>query len=120
MKRIFVILGATLVLATAAQGDTTQAIGPIVALRIHHSNADQFASFHGLIVVGDAIGGYADYRWGGSSCPGLLLTNDEIEKLQHGMNNPRILIEPYTKQGQGSLCLVRFTLVLRSALGAPF
>ena len=120
MKRILRILAATLMLATAAQADTTQAIGPIVALRIHHPTADQHASFHGLIVVGDAIGGYANYRWGGSSCPGLLLTNDEIEKLQRGMNNPRILIEPYTKQGQGSLCLVGFTLVLRSDLTAPF
>ena len=98
----------------------TQAIGPIVALRIHNPNADQFASFQGLIVVGDAISGYANYRWGGSSCPGLVLTNDQVEKLQHGMNNPRILIEPYTKPGQGQLCLVGFTLVLRSDLTAPF
>jgi hypothetical protein len=118
MKFVFAVLGVALLSVTAAEADTTQAIGPIVALRIHHPNADQHASFHGSITVGDAIGGYAEYRWGGASCPGLLLTNDEIEKLQDGMNNPRILIEPYTKLGQGSFCLVGFTLVLRSDVGA--
>jgi opacity protein-like surface antigen len=118
MKRSFVILAAVLVLVPAAHADTTQAVGPIVALRIQHHTSDTHAQFHGTIKVGDPIGGYAEYRWGGSSCPGLTLDVEIVDRLQRGMNNPRILIQPYTKQGQGSVCLVGYTLILRSDLGA--
>ncbi len=119
MKRILVILGATPMLATALSADTTQGVAPIVALRIIHTTSDQFAMFRGSITIGDANLGYAQYRWGGSSCPALTLPTDLVDKLQRGMNNPRVLIEPYTKPGQaGSLCLVGFTLILRSDLGA--
>jgi len=118
MKRVFSILAATLILSAAARADTVQATGPIVALSVNHSTADLHASYHGRILVGDIVGGYGEYRWGGSSCPGLTLPNEEVDKLQRGMNNPRILIVPITKLGQGSFCLVGFTLVLRSELSA--
>ena len=122
MKRLcailFVIPALSIILTHAAMADTTQAIGPIVALRVNHTSADFHASYHGRIFVGDSNGGYAEYRWGGSSCPGLTLPPELVALLQRGFNNPRILIEPYTKQGQGSDCLVGLTLVLRSDLGA--
>ena len=39
--------------------------------------------------------------------------------LQAAMNNPRILIQPFTKIGQGgTLCLVAYNFVLRSDLRA--
>ena len=122
MKRlfpfVFMIPALLMVPLPAALADTTQAIGPIVGLRVNHDTADSHALYHGRIFVGDSIGGYAEYRWGGSSCPGLLLPDEHVALLQRGFNNPRIMIEPYTKQGQGSVCLVGFTLVLRSDLGA--
>jgi hypothetical protein len=115
---LLTILALPIIPTNATAADTIQAIGPIVAIRENHSTADSHASYHGRIFVGDSIGGYAEYRWGGSSCPGLVLPPELVAQLQRGFNNPRIMIEPYTKQGQGSACLVGFTLVLRSDLGA--
>jgi hypothetical protein len=75
--------------------------------------------FRGSITTGDSNLGYAQYRWGGSSCPARDLPYELVDDLQRGMNNPRVLIEPYTQPGQGgALCLVGFTFVLRSDLGA--
>jgi hypothetical protein len=108
------------VLNTSASADTIQTIAPLVAVRILTTNSDNYGNHHGFISVGDSEGGYAQYYWGGAVCPGLLLNDSQREHLQRGMGNPRILIETRTKLGQGSLCVVGFTFVLRSDLaGLP-
>jgi hypothetical protein len=122
MRRVATIAGVLgcflLAVATGSRADVIAATGPIVALRTNSLNSDDYAIFHGFIVVGDSIGGYARYHWGGSYCPGKDLSEAEVSLLQRGMNNPRIWIEPRTKNGQGgNLCLVAFDLVLRSDLG---
>jgi hypothetical protein len=119
VAKIAVVLGSlSLALATGSRADVVAATGPIVALRTNSPNSDDYALFHGFIVVGDSIGGYARYHWGGSYCPGKTLTEAEVALIQRGMNNPRIWIEPRTKNGQGGfLCLVAFNLALRSDLG---
>ena len=102
-----------------ARADTAQPIGPLVALRYNSAASDDHGVYHGSITVGDSIGGYATYRWGGSNCPNATLVGEELALLQRAMNNPRILIEPRTKLGQGGTnCLVAFGLVLRSDVGA--
>jgi hypothetical protein len=121
MQRLTLLLAVSLVILTAARAgaDTVQPIGPLVALRILNNASDEVGIYGGFITVGDSIGGYQTYFWEGSRCPALTFTDGEIAVLQRGMNNPRILIQPFTKVGQGgTLCLVAFTLVLRSDLGA--
>ena len=89
MGRILVALGLALGLATAAGADTVRSTAPIVAMRIHGINSDE-GFFDGFIMVGDSIGGYARYNWGGSFCPGVDLNAEEVEILQRALNNPRI------------------------------
>ena len=109
----------TLVVSSGASADTVQPIGPIAAMRFNNPQSDDFSSYHGFIVVGDSIGGYLTYKFGGNHCPGFDLEEFEVVALQRGMNNPRILVGPRTKQGAGgNQCMVGFTLVLRSDLGA--
>lgn len=119
LTRLCLATGLACALATSARADTAQFVAPIVALRIHSNDADEFPVFHGFIKVGDSIGGYARYEWGGSHCNGRDLAEAEVAALQAAMNNPRVLIEPRTKDGQGSIqCLIGFTFVLRSDTGA--
>ena len=115
MKRFIAVVALVTLLAAPASADVVGPIGPIAALRIQTPNSDDIGTFRGYVLVGDSIGGYLRYNWGGSFCPGATLTDEEIEVLQRGMNNPRMLIEPSYKIGQGgNFCLVAFSLVLRS------
>jgi opacity protein-like surface antigen len=110
---------AAAIAPSAGSADTVQPIAPIVALRLVEPNSDEYSSFHGFILVGDDVGGYLQYKWGGNHCPGLDLSSENVAALQRGMNNPRILIAPRTKTGAGgNQCLVAFTLVLRSDVGS--
>jgi len=119
LTRLCLATGLAFALATSARADTVQFVAPIVALRINSNTSDEFPVFHGFIKVGDSIGGYARYEWGGSHCIGEELTEAQVAALEAAMNNPRMLIEPRTKNGQGSIqCLKAFTFVLRSDTGA--
>ncbi len=65
------------------------------------------------------MGGYVTYYWGGSRCPGTTLEDAEVALLHGALDNPRVHLEPRYKVGQGgALCLVAFSLVLRSETGA--
>ncbi len=120
LTRLCLATGLAFALATSARAvDTVQFVAPIVALRINSNTADEFPVFHGFIMVGDSIGGYARYEWGGSHCFGGDLTEAQVAALEAAMNNPRLLIEPRTQNGQGSIqCLAAFSFVLRSDTGA--
>jgi len=67
---VFAALGLGLSPSARAAEDL-QPIAPMVAIQINHFDSDIFASHHGYISVGDSVGGYAQYYWGGSRCPGL-------------------------------------------------
>jgi len=111
---------ALLLLPLSAQAaDEVGALGPIVLFGHSDASADKFLQYHGRLVVGDSVGGYQEYRWGGASCGSKTLTDAHLAELMAGMNNPRILIQPLWKAGQGSAqCLVGYDLVLRSETGA--
>jgi hypothetical protein len=113
-------LVAALAVATPgiARADTEQPTAPVVALQLLESTSSDFSSFHGFIKVGDSVGGYAQYKWGGNHCPGFDVSPENVAALQRGMNNPRILIQPRSKPGAGDQCLVGFSLVLRSDTGS--
>lgn len=103
----------------ALAADATGALGPIVALQVNADTSDAYLQFHGRMIVGDSIGGYEEYRWGGTACGSKVLSDQQVARLQDGMNNPRVLVEPLWQAGQGSSqCVVGFSLVLRSETGA--
>jgi hypothetical protein len=120
MRRFSCCFGVLVVVVAFAMplvshADTVGAIGRVAAIRVNTSASDDFGSFHGWVLIGDSIGGALTYKWGGSHCPGVNLEPDDRSVLQSGLDNPRLLVEPRYKIGQGgNLCLVAFILVLRN------
>ena len=112
---------AAILLATpfvAFAVDNVGAQGRVLALRLNRPGSDDYGADHGSVVIGDQISGVQTYRWGGSRCPAAVLNDDNFAMLQRALNNPRILVEPAWKTGQGGFqCLVRFTFFLRSETG---
>jgi len=103
----------------AQAAENVGALGPIVLVARNTDSADLYLLYNGRMVVGDAIGGYAEYRWGGTSCGSRTLTEAQTSDLLAAMNNPRVLIEPLWQAGQGIVqCLVGYSFVLRSETGA--
>jgi hypothetical protein len=99
--------------------ESVGALGPIVVVARNTDSADLYLQYNGRMIVGDAIGGYLEYRWGGTSCGSRTLTEAQTSDLLAAMNNPRVLIQPVWQDGQGStLCLVGYSFVLRSETGA--
>jgi hypothetical protein len=114
-----VLLAVSLALPRPAHADDLGALGPIVVVARNSTSADTYLQFHGRMVVGDSIGGYAEYRWGGTSCGSRTLSELQVAELLAAMNNPRILVQPLWQDGQGSaICLVGYSFVLRSETGA--
>lgn len=114
-----ILLTLSLAPTGPAQADDVGALGPIVLVARNSTSADTYLQFHGRMVVGDSIGGYTEYRWGGTSCGSRTLTELQVGELLAAMNNPRILVLPLSQDGQGqALCLVGYSFVLRSETGA--
>lgn len=110
------ILLATASVASAV--DNVGATGRVLALRVNTSASDDYGLDHGFLLIGDPITGITTYTWGGSRCPATTVTEANVAMLQRGLENPRILVEPAWRTGQGgSTCLVRFTFFLRSETG---
>ena len=108
----------SLLCAATAYADNTDALARLVAIRINTTSSDDYGVFHGFIITGDDIGGPKTYKWGGSQCPAVDVTDAFLAELGRGLQNPRIRIEVRWKPGQGATpCLVAFTSVLRSETG---
>ncbi len=98
--------------------DVQRATGRVVALLVLEPTSDDYALHHGAITVGDAIGGFATYYWGGSFCPGKDLSEASVAALQRALDNPRVVVQPFTKNGQGgALCAVAIRYILRNEQG---
>ena len=73
--------------------------------------SDSYGQFHGAIVVrsGDSK---TTYRWGGSNCPNVNLSDETIARLAGAFHTRRwTKIVPKHKTGQGGTkCLVAFDL----------
>jgi len=103
--------------ATAASADDTQLFGTIVRLERYTDASDFFLQFNGRLFVKNSDGLLDEYRWGGTSCGTKVLTDEEIATLQAAQNNKKMMIQPFTKPGQGnSVCLVGFSLVEKKNL----
>ena len=105
-------------LAQPGAADVQAATGRLVALLVVEPTSDTYPLYHGQITVGDSIGGFATYHWGGSFCPGQTLPLETVASLQRALDNPRILVQPFTKNGQGgNLCVVAVRYILRNEQG---
>jgi hypothetical protein len=68
--------------------------------------------------MGDSIGGFATYHWGGSFCPGKDLPEASVAALHRALDNPRVVVQPFSQNGQGgALCLVALRFILRNEQG---
>jgi len=101
-----------------AHADVQAATGRVVALLVVDSSSDSYALYHGQITVGDPIGGFATYYWGGSYCPGKDLLESSVAALHRALDDPRVVVQPFTKNGQGgALCVVAVRYILRNEQG---
>jgi hypothetical protein len=115
------VLVPVLVLSALAQpgaADIQAATGRVLALLVNEPGSDIYLQYHGQIAVGDSISGVATYNWGGSRCPGLGLPEGSVASLQRALDNPRIVVQPFIKIGQGGhLCIVAVRYILRNEQG---
>jgi len=114
---------AQLVPVPAAAADILGSAGKLAGLRQVNSGSDNFGKYHGSVWVDAGKNNLTEYYWGGSSCPGLNLTEDEVANLSRGLGNPKLRFVPIYKIGQGGrLCLVQFLIVDKKVVDAvdPF
>jgi hypothetical protein len=105
-------------LAGVANADVQAATGRLVSLYVVEPTSDEYAIQHGSITVGDSIGGFGTYHWGGSYCPGKDLPESTVAALHRALDDPRVVVQPFTKNGQGgALCIVAVRYILRSEQG---
>lgn len=88
--------------------------GRVQRLRINTAGSVDHASYHGSITLRGAAGN-AEYRWGGSTCPGQKLTDAQVHVLVSAFHErSRTRVTPrYTigeDEGPGVRCLVGFEL----------
>lgn len=100
------------VAAGPAHADEEGISGRIVQLRINTPGSDQHPLFHGSITL-DVVGtgSQIEYRWGGSSCPGVKLTDHQIDLLMTAfVQRTHVQVIPKYTKGTGARCLVGFVL----------
>jgi hypothetical protein len=98
----------------AAAADFQGATGSLVGLQINGDSSDQNPTHEGLLWV-ETDGALVQYVWKGAVCSTLGIEGAEIEILQSGLDNPRILIQPFYKAGSNQArCLVAYRLIHRS------
>jgi len=115
---VLMALAAMLAPSPTATADVQAATGRVVALLVVEPTSDDYAAYHGQVTVGDPIGGFATYHWGGSFCPGKDLLEGSIAALHRALDDPRVVIQPFTKNGQGgALCIVAVRYILRNEQG---
>jgi hypothetical protein len=104
--------------ARPSAADVQAATGRLVALLVVEPTSDSYPLYHGAISVGDSIGGVASYHWGGSFCPGKDLPESSVAALHRALDDPRVVVQPFTKNGQGgALCIVAVRFILRNEQG---
>jgi hypothetical protein len=105
-------------IAGPSAADVQAATGRLVALLVVDPTSDSYPLYHGAISVGDSIGGFTTYHWGGSFCPGKDLLEPSVAALHRALDDPRVVVQPFTKNGQGgALCVVAVRYILRNEQG---
>lgn len=101
--------------AGPAHADEEGKSGRITQLRINTQASDQHPLFHGSIILKlTGSNTLVEYRWGGSSCPGVKLGEHQIDLLTTAFvqrNRTRVIPRYSMGEGTGTRCLVGFELV---------
>jgi hypothetical protein len=106
----FCLLAAALV-AGEARADSAGEPGRLVAIEVNTPDSDVYAIRRGRLYVEEtATKTRRPYLFGDSSlCPNFEVSELQIDMLARAATNPRILIKPFYKTGNGgSRCLVAF------------
>jgi hypothetical protein len=106
------LLAASLV-GQAASADSEGEAGRLVAVEVLTADSDVYAQRHGRIVVEESLGKEERvYLLGGvSMCPNQDVSDAQIDMLARAAGNPKLVIKPFYKTGNGSSrCLVGFVL----------
>jgi hypothetical protein len=106
------LLAASLI-GEAARADSEGEAGRLVAVEVLTADSDVYALRHGRIVVEESPGKEErTYLLGGVSlCPNQAVSDAQIDMLVRAAGNPKLLIKPFFKTGNGnSRCLVGFVL----------
>jgi hypothetical protein len=109
------LMAASLLLIPVAAwaADTSGASGRIVQITVNEAGSDEFTKFRGSITVWTGKDAPEDeYKWGGSSCPGLDISAEGVDRLVNAFYTRRwTRVTPHYKVGQGGTkCLVGYEL----------
>lgn len=106
---------AGVVAAGPAHADEAGKTGRITQMLVNTPGSDQHPLYHGSITV-KLLGSNTavEYRWGGSTCPKVKLTEQQLDLLMTAFvqrNRTRIAPKYAMGEGMGTRCLVGFELV---------
>lgn len=120
MTGIFVAMCMVVMLISApGWAEETGEPGFIESLELVSISAENYPLYHGELILQTEFGEVA-YRWGGSSCPGKDLNNEEsrhlLEALIQYSQSAHMHITPTYKNGQGqNICLVSYVATSNAA-----
>jgi len=102
------VVAAMLAPATAS-ADTTGTAGPVIGLELNEDSSDEYLAYRGRIFVSEGGGTVQVYRWGGTACNGITMSDPQVDILGEAINNKAARVIPYWKLGAGGArCLVSF------------
>ena len=118
--RIYIILVCLIAMAPMANealADFEGTSGKLVGLQIVQEGSDTESKFHGSIFIRERSGPVQEYKWGGTTCTGMVsVVDSDIANFSRLMNaRPFVRIIPIYKNGQGgSRCIKRYIMVNKS------
>lgn len=106
---------AGVVAAGPARADDEGKSGRVTQLRINTPGSVEHPLYHGSITV-KLLGSstLVEYRWGGSSCPKVKLTDHQLDVLLTAFvqrSRTRVIPQYSMGEGTGTRCLVGFELI---------
>ena len=102
--------------AKKSYADTEGISGKLVGVQIVDQGSDTFSKFRGSIFIYEGQGVVQEYKWGGSTCTGIVsIIDSDIANFSRILTfRSFIRIIPIYKNGQGgSRCIKRYILVNR-------
>jgi hypothetical protein len=111
-------LCSVVVPSSASAADAEGVPGIAWDLQVLTTSADTYLQYHGRLVL--LVGATPEeYRWGGTSCGSLTMSEDNIRLLKESVREG-LTVTPRYLPGQGDLkCLVGFATEKVAVVGGP-
>ena len=114
MKIVYsAVLGAAaLMSAGLAMADNIGAYGAVAQVAVVGSQADEYSSARGRLVIDEGQQFYRNYQWGGTACNGKNMSEADVANLIMALKDRRELtVTPIWKVGAGGArCLVAYRI----------